>query len=45
MKTNREKNLEHDQKQNDRVRPKQPNWNFQPLDEAIRKMILNKNHE
>ena len=45
MKTNREKNLEHDQKQKERVRPKQPTWNFQPLEDAIRKMILNKHHE
>ena len=45
MKTNREKNLEHDQKQKERVRPKQPTYDFKPLEQAIRSMILKKNHE
>jgi hypothetical protein len=33
MKTNKEKNTEHDQK---RVRPKQPVYDFAPLEAAVR---------
>lgn len=37
MKTNREKNQEYvAQKQQERVRPKEPNWVWQPLDEVVR---------
>ena len=33
MKTNKEKNTEHDQQ---RLRPKQPVYDFKPLEEVIR---------
>ena len=41
MKTNRELNTEHDRKEILRVRPKQPAYNFKPLEDAIRAMVLN----
>ena len=42
MKTNRELNTEHDRKQILRVRPKNtPTYNFKPLEDAIRAMVLN----
>ena len=41
MKTNRELNTEHEKKELLRVRPKQPTYNFKPLEDAIRAMILN----
>ena len=41
MKTNKEKNLEYDAKMAERMRPKQPEYNFKPLEDAIRAMILN----
>jgi hypothetical protein len=41
MKTNKEKNLAHDAKMAERMRPKQPEYNFKPLEDAIRAMILN----
>jgi hypothetical protein len=41
MKTNKEKNLEYDAKMAERMRPKQPVYNFKPLEDAIRAMILN----
>lgn len=36
MKTNKEKNLEHDARQQARVRPAPKEWNFEPLEEVIR---------
>lgn len=39
MKTNRELNQEHEAREQARVRPKTPVYNFKPLDEALRKMI------
>jgi hypothetical protein len=41
MKTNKEKNIEYDAKMRERMRPQQPNYNFKPLEDAIRAMILN----
>ena len=41
MKTNKEKNIEYDAKMQERMRPKQPEYNFKPLEDAIRAMILN----
>lgn len=41
MKTNREKNQQHDAKMQERVRPKEPEYNFKPLEDAIRRMIKN----
>lgn len=37
MKTNRELNQAYDAKQKAKVRPKQPVYNFKPLEEVIRK--------
>ena len=37
MKTNRELNTEHDARMQARQRPKQPEYNFKPLEEAVRK--------
>jgi hypothetical protein len=39
MKTNREKNTEFDTAQTERVRPKQPEYNYKPLEEVIRKWV------
>ena len=36
MKTNKEKNQAHDARQQERVRPKQPNYNFKPLEDVIK---------
>jgi len=36
MKTNKELNTEYDQRQKERVRPKQPEYNFKPLEDVIR---------
>jgi hypothetical protein len=41
MKTNKEKNLEHDARMQERMRPKQTAYNYKPLEDAIRAMILN----
>ena len=41
MKTNKEKNLAHDAKMQERMRPKQTDYNWKPLEDAIRAMILN----
>jgi hypothetical protein len=41
MKTNKEKNLAHDARMQQRVRPAQPNWNFKPLEEVIAKWKRN----
>ena len=36
MKTNKEKNLEHDRRQQERVRPKPVEYNWEPLDAVLR---------
>ena len=36
MKTNREKNQAYDQKQADRTRPKDPEYNWKPLEAVMR---------
>ena len=41
MKTNKEKNQAHDAKVQDRVRPKQPEYSWEPLEAVIRQWILN----
>ena len=41
MKTNREKNQEYDAKQQAKVRPQQPEYNWQPLQEVINKWVRN----
>jgi hypothetical protein len=41
MKTNKEKNVEHDARMQERVRPKQPEYNWRPLEAVIRQWILN----
>ena len=40
MKTNKEKNLEHDARQKARVRPKAAEYEFEPLEAVIRQWIL-----
>lgn len=40
MKTNKEKNTEYDKAQSERVRPKDPEYNWQPLEAVIRQWIL-----
>jgi len=46
MKTNKEKNLAHDAKMQERMRPKPREFDYKPLEDAIRAMILNsKAHE
>jgi hypothetical protein len=39
MKTNKEKNQEHDRRQQERVRPKEPEYNYKPLEDVIRKWV------
>jgi hypothetical protein len=41
MKTNKELNTEFDTKQKERVRPKDPEYNWEPLEAVIRQWILN----
>jgi hypothetical protein len=41
MKTNKELNTEFDNKQKERVRPKDPEYNWEPLEAVIRQWILN----
>ena len=41
MKTNKEKNLEHDKAQAERVRPKAPEYNWEPLEAVLRQWVLN----
>jgi hypothetical protein len=36
MKTNKEKNLEHDARMQEKQRPKQPEYNWEPLDAVIK---------
>jgi hypothetical protein len=40
MKTNKEKNIEYDAKMQARVRPKPIDYNYKPIEDAIRAMIL-----
>ena len=40
MKTNKEKNIEYDAKMQARIRPKPVDYNYKPLEDAIRAMIL-----
>jgi hypothetical protein len=44
MKTNREKNTEHDKKEILRVRPKQPNYQWKELEAIVRQWVV-KGHE
>jgi hypothetical protein len=39
MKTNREKNQEYDARQGNKVRPKDPKWDFKPLEDVIRQWV------
>ena len=39
-KTNKEKNQEHDARMQARVRPKPVEYNYKPIEDAIRAMIL-----
>jgi hypothetical protein len=39
MKTNKQKNTEHEGRELLRVRPKQPAYNFEPLEAVIRQWI------
>jgi hypothetical protein len=41
MKTNREKNTEHDKKELLRVRPKQPNYQWKELEAIVRQWAVN----
>ena len=40
-KTNKEKNQAHDAKMQERMRPKPRDFDYKPLEDAIRAMILN----
>lgn len=40
MRTNKEKNLAHDARMAERVRPKQPAYDFKPLEAVIRNWML-----
>jgi len=40
MKTNREKNTEYDAKAQASIRPKEPEYSWKPLEEAIRQWVL-----
>ena len=40
MKTNREKNKEHDGRELLRVRPKQPAYDFKTLEDVIRQWVV-----
>jgi hypothetical protein len=44
MKTNKEKNLEHDARMQAKIRPKPKEWNFEPL-EAVIKQWKERAHE
>lgn len=39
MKTNRELNQEYDRRQADKVRPKEPVYDFKPLEAVVRKWV------
>lgn len=45
MKTNRELNQEHDARAKARVRPAPKDYNFKPLEDAIKAMILRSQNE
>lgn len=45
VKTNRQLNQEHDAKKQAQIRPKIKEWNFEPLQEAINKMIRMRNEQ
>jgi len=45
MKTNKELNTEHDKREQERVRPKQPEYIWEPLEAVVRQWALNKNDE
>lgn len=40
MKTNREKNTEHDVKESERVRPKTPAYSFKELEAVVRAWVV-----
>ena len=40
MKTNKELNTAYDKGQRERVRPKQPEYNWKPLEDVIRQWIM-----
>jgi hypothetical protein len=40
MKTNKEKNTAHDAKMQERMRPKQTEFNYAPLEAVIRQWVL-----
>ena len=42
MKTNRDKNTEYNTREQDRIRPKQPVYDFKPLEAIMRQWILSK---
>jgi len=44
-KTNKEKNIEHDARMQARVRPKPREFDYKPLEDAIRAMILRGKNE
>jgi hypothetical protein len=41
-KTNKEKNMEHEQKQQQKVRPKQPEYQFEELQQIVNSWIRNR---
>jgi hypothetical protein len=45
MKTNKEKNLEHDARMQERVRPKQKEWDFEPLAKVIQQWKARANEQ
>ena len=45
MKTNREKNMEHDARAKARVRPAPKEWNWEPLQAAINQMIRSRHEQ
>jgi hypothetical protein len=45
MKTNKQLNQEHDARMAERVRPKGPEYNFEPLESVIRKWVQEKANE
>ena len=40
MKTNRELNTAHEARTSDKIRPKEPEYNFEPLAQVIRQWVL-----
>ena len=39
MKTNKQLNTEHDQREQERVRPKDATYDFKPLEEVVRQWV------